>query len=67
MSDETSAKTSRKPATSASAATIRVRATERGYCDALREPGDVFDVPSEWPPATWYEPATEGDTKAPRA
>jgi len=35
---------------------MKVRATERGYFDQIREPGDEFEVPDDTKAATWFEP-----------
>ena len=44
---------------------MKVKALDRGYHGALREPGDEFDVP-EGSKATWFEPtAPEVEKKKP--
>lgn len=45
---------------------MQVKAIFRGYHGALREPGDVFDVP-KGSKATWFEPiAAQEEKKAPK-
>lgn len=43
--------------------TARVRATEKGYCDGPREPGDVFDFPltkaGTLPKSSWFAPVNQ--------
>lgn len=43
---------------------MRVIATAKGYFDAVREPGDVFDVP-EGTTGSWFEAAPSGDADSP--
>ena len=33
-----------------------VRATAVGYFGVYRQPGDIFEVPDDAKPATWFEP-----------
>jgi hypothetical protein len=34
---------------------MKVIATDRGYWDQIREPGDEFEVPDDTKPAKWFE------------
>lgn len=49
---------------------MKVIATEKGYFDQIREPGDEFEVPEGTGKSSWFKPVKKGkqaDAPAPDA